>query len=133
VETLAAALRARGFSVFQTLGLLGGEAWPDAIQAGVRNSRAVVALCSPGYGGTTWTKRELVLADSLGKTLIPVWHSGAYPPAEAEIYLTGTQYLPQIQGEAQGYVAAGYTVEQVADALTVALEAAGVEPSGELC
>jgi len=132
VTALTAALQSRGYSVFQTMGLMGGEAWPDAIQAGVRDSRAVVALCSPGYGGTTWTKRELMLADALGKTLIPVWHSGAYPPAEAGIYLTGLQYVPQFAGGAQGFVAAGYTVERVADELCEALMAAGIEPSGEL-
>lgn len=35
-----------------------------------------------------------MLADNKGKKIIPVWHSGDYPPAKIQIQLSGVQRLP---------------------------------------
>jgi sugar lactone lactonase YvrE len=123
------ALVARGYTVFITLDMRGGFFWPDLIQSGVRSCSCLVALCSPTYGGTLWTKRELVLADSLGKTILPVWHSGSWPPPGAQIYLQGLQYVPA-NAQTAGYVESGISPDLVVDELVLALQDAGVYPSG---
>ncbi|PNH01635.1 Ankyrin-1 [Tetrabaena socialis] len=74
-----------------------------------RRERANKALVQPGlagrqpcgaapagpYGQTAWTKRELQIADSDRKAIIPVWMEGAYPPRGVRMYLIGKQRLPQ--------------------------------------
>jgi hypothetical protein len=130
VFALQAALEARGYSVFVgEAAIQGGEEWPDTIASGVRDSAAFVVLCSPSYGDTVWTKRELVMADNLRKPLIPVWHSGPYPPKAVEIYLGGKQRIPGGNFNA-GYVAAKISHERVAEEVAAALGRAGVTPHG---
>ncbi|KAG2487778.1 hypothetical protein HYH03_013622 [Edaphochlamys debaryana] len=41
------------------------------------------------------TFREFQLADFKKKPILPVWHSGQYPPAALEIFLSGLQRVPQ--------------------------------------
>jgi hypothetical protein len=105
----------------------GGEEWPETIAAGGRDCAALVVLCSPTYGDTVWTKRELVMADNLRKPLIPVWHSGPYPPKAVEIYLGGKQRIPG-GTFLNGYAAAKVTHAAVAEELVAALARAGVKP-----
>ncbi len=129
VFALKKALEARGHSVFVgEAAIQGGEEWPETIAAGVRDCAAFVVLCSPTYGDTVWTKRELVMADNLRKPLIPVWHSGAYPPKAAEIYLGGKQRIPG-GNFGEGYVKARIAHERVAEEVAAALARAGVAPS----
>jgi hypothetical protein len=130
VFVLQAALEKRGFRVFVgEAAIQGGEEWPETIAAGVRDCAAFVVLCSPTYGDTVWTKRELVMADNQRKPLIPVWHSGPYPPKAVEIFLGGKQRIPggNFNG---GYVAAKISHERVAEEVAAALVRAGVTPSG---
>ena len=126
------ALQARGFSVF--LGEAHNEdSLPVVIQKGVESCKAFVALCSPTYGDTNsskWTYRELVLAANLEKLLIPVWHSGPYPPRSVEIFLSGMARIPG--GQVDGYVAAGISHEQVAGELAGVLVRAGVMPQTDM-
>ncbi len=125
---LQAALEARGFSVFVgEAAIQGGEEWPETIAAVVRNCSAFVVLCSPTYGDTVWTKRELVMADNLRKPLIPVWHSGPYPPKAVEIFLGGKQRIPGGNFN-NGYVAAKIAHSAVAEELIAALLRAGIVP-----
>ena len=130
---IAQSLQARGFSVFaSTVSIMGGANWPVSIQAAVEGCSAMVIIASPGYGASSWTRRELVLADMLGKHLVPVWHSGTWPPPAAAIYLAERQYLPQRtlnqRLHANGYVGEGIAVEDVVDELVKALEELGVYP-----
>ena len=134
VFALQGALRARGFSVFVGEGAIqGGEEWPDIIQCGVQRCKAMVVLCSPTYGDTVWTKREFGMADNLRKLLIPVWHSGPYPPAAVAIYLGIKQRIPTGNFSC-GYVESGVSHAAIADELADALLRAGVpcDASGRL-
>jgi hypothetical protein len=127
VFVLQAALEKRGYRVFVgEAAIQGAEEWPETIAAGVRDCAALVVLCSPTYGDTVWTKRELVMADNKRKPLIPVWHSGPYPPKAVEIFLGGMQRIPG-GNFTQGYVAAKVAHETVAEEVAAALVRAGVK------
>ena len=76
-------------------------------------------------GKSPWTKRELVTADVLKKPIIPVWHSGQYPPQAVMMYLMEKQRIPG-GNYSGGYVAANISHEQVAEELAAALQRAGV-------
>ena len=99
VFALAGALRSLGYTVFVgETAIQAGDAWPITIQRGVKGCRAFVVLCSPTYGDrrvSPWTFDELTMAKNNRKPLIPVWHSGPYPPPEVEIMLGGLQRVPR--------------------------------------
>ncbi|PNH00706.1 hypothetical protein TSOC_013456 [Tetrabaena socialis] len=46
------------------------------------------------YGSSTWTMREYLLADGAKKTILPLWHSGAYPPERVQIFMNELQRVP---------------------------------------
>ena len=126
---LQKALESRGYSVFVgESAIRSGASWPTKIQKAVEDCSAFVVLCSTTYGDeavSPRTARELDLADRLKKPLIPVWHSGPYPPKAVAIYLGGKQRIPTgILME--GYASAGISHERVADELAAALAHAGV-------
>jgi hypothetical protein len=133
VFALQAALEARGYRVFVgEAAIEGGSSWPATIQRGVEDCAAFVILCSPTYGdaaASPWTARELVLADNMKKPLIPVWHSGPYPPKAVAIYLGGTQRIPG-GNFSKGYVESKVSHAAVAEELVAALARAGVTPRG---
>jgi TIR domain len=88
-------LRQCGFSVFVgESGIAPGQDWAAVITAAVRGCEVFVPICSPTYGATRWTKRELQMADRLNKKMVPIWHSGTFPPDEVDIYLGGSQRIP---------------------------------------
>ena len=63
--------------------------------------------------------------------MIPVWHSGKYPPGEVALFLTGLQRLPVDRpGMRTGYKEAGISTQEVAAELMSALTRLGVGPSG---
>ncbi|KAL6764560.1 hypothetical protein V8C86DRAFT_3128782 [Haematococcus lacustris] len=96
VLRLRTALERIGFSVFVgEEGIDGGQSWAAQIQAAVLACDVFVPLCSRTYGATKWTRRELHLADAEDRPIIPVWHSGDYPPKELAIYLSGVQRVPK--------------------------------------
>jgi hypothetical protein len=127
------ALQARGYTVFASpTTLLGGFSWPASIQHQVRECRAFLVLATPSYGASLWTRRELVLADSHAKHIIPIWHSGPWPPPAAAIYLAEVQQLPRgaaVSG-LNGYAERGVPLEAVVEEVLVVLSQAGIEPSG---
>ena len=133
VFKIARHVRRRGYRVFVAEGdLEAGNNWPTTIQEAVRNCKAIVAMCSNTYGDkklSRWTLRELVMADNRDKLILPVWHSGPYPPQGVEIYLSGTQYVPNISN--CGYAEAEMSHERVAEQLVKALIQNGVVPSGQ--
>ncbi len=131
VFVLRDALQARGYSVFVGEGAIqGGDSWPTIIQRGVEACQAFVILCSPTYGDpdvSPWTKRELELADNLKKPLLPVWHSGAYPPKPVSIYLGGLQRFPGGNFR-DGYVKAEISHDTVVEELVARLLVLGLQP-----
>ena len=135
VFALQKMLEARGYSVFVgEAAIEGGSSWPSTIQKGVEDCRAFVVLCSASYGdaaASPWTKRELELADNLKKPLVPVWHSGPYPPRAVAIYLGGTQRIPTGDFR-EGYAKAKISHEKVAEELAAALARAGVPSRNKL-
>ena len=132
VFALADGLRAHGFSVFVAeTALQVGDVWPLELQAGVRNCKAFVVLCSPTYGGGSgWTMDEIAMARNLDKPILPVWHSGAYPPELVHIYLGSRQRLPtELPPHSNGYVTAGIHHDSVVARLVEALARERVVPS----
>ena len=95
---LGDALVVRGFTVFiAETAITAGDSWDQVIQNAVRGCEAFVAVCSATYGSakeSRWTLREMQMADGRSKPIIPIWHSGDYPPEDVEIYLTGKQRVP---------------------------------------
>lgn len=96
---LAAALLAAGYSVFlDATSLGGGDLWDTTIQSAVDGCQALVAVVSHTYANSllsVWSYRELVRADDLRKVIIPVWHSGEYPPREVAMRLATVEYVPK--------------------------------------
>jgi hypothetical protein len=135
VFSLRAGLEARGYSVFvgeQDIG--GADSWMSVIQAGVSGCTAFVVLCSPTYGDAAvsqWTQREFMQAVNEGKLLLPVWHSGAYPPPATRLVLGGLQRIPG-GNYAGGYAAAGIAHAAVVEALVKALQEKGILPDVDL-
>jgi hypothetical protein len=132
VFVLRRALEARGFTVFVSEGggIRAGDDWPNEIQRRVRECAALVVLCSATYGDakvSRWTHLELNLAHNLGKLLLPVWHSGPFPPPGVEIQLTTKQRVPiAASASGGGYTAEGISHEAVAAELAEALLRKGV-------
>jgi hypothetical protein len=133
-QALKAELEKYGYSVFVGEEIPAGANWPRHIQWSIENCRAFVIMCSPSYGDSRlspWTKRELELADSRNRPMIPVWHSGKYPPGEVALFLTGLQRLPADRPTMRaGYKEAGISTQEVAAELVTALTLLGVGPSG---
>ncbi|PNH03306.1 Ankyrin-3 [Tetrabaena socialis] len=80
-------LQAQGYTVSAS------EAAREGLEA-VPGCQVFVALCSPHYGSTELTSRECQLAGSRGKAILPLWHSGPYPPPPLQAVLSGLQRLP---------------------------------------
>ena len=60
----------------------------------MKGCKAMLIVSSPTYGMTKWTFRELQMADNNAKKLIPIYHSGNFPPNDkVEVFLGGTQYI----------------------------------------
>lgn len=92
---LQRALQAQGYSCFVgEKQLEGGDEWATTIAHAVKNCKAMLIISSPTYGQTKWTFRELQMADNNQKKLIPIYHSGEFPPNEkVEVFLSGLQYI----------------------------------------
>ena len=103
-----------------------GQKWAMNIQAAVKECKVFVVLCSPSYGDTTWTYREIQLADNNKKPLLAVWHSGTYPPPKVEIWLGGEQRLPRGH---QSMTHPSVRFDDVIVELVSALERFGVKPT----
>ena len=71
------------------------QRWAIELQKAVQRCDAFIPLCSVNYGSTEWTYREYQLADQKLKKIMPVWHSGPFPPPALEIFLSGLQRVPR--------------------------------------
>ncbi|HEY4986156.1 MAG TPA: toll/interleukin-1 receptor domain-containing protein, partial [Bradyrhizobium sp.] len=79
VETLAAALEARGFSVWWDPSLVVGTRYRDAIRDELRAAKAVVVVWSQTSIESDWVRDEADEAKTR-KILVPVSCSGVRPP-----------------------------------------------------
>jgi len=125
VVRLADSLRARGIGCFVgESALQAGDKWAESIQEAVEQCKVFVVLCSPTYGDSIWTAREIGLADSEQKPRLAVWHSGQFPPRKVKIYLGGEQRLPRGN---HPMTHASVKYEDVVDELVASLKRLGVE------
>ncbi|KAL6749460.1 hypothetical protein V8C86DRAFT_2845564 [Haematococcus lacustris] len=96
VPLLKSALEAHGYSVFVgESDIEGGASWVQTIQVAITDCQVFIPVCSKTYGDTKWTLRELHAADEANKEILPLWHSGDYPPKPVSIYLGNVQRLPR--------------------------------------
>ncbi|KAJ9512021.1 hypothetical protein QJQ45_004577 [Haematococcus lacustris] len=96
VPQLKSALEAQGYSVFVgESDIEGGASWAQAIQMAITDCQVFIPVCSKTYGDTKWTLRELHAADKANKEILPLWHSGDYPPKPVSMYLDHVQRLPR--------------------------------------
>ncbi|GLI71733.1 hypothetical protein VaNZ11_017037, partial [Volvox africanus] len=66
-----------------------GSRWSIDVVKAIVSCEVVIVVCSPGYGETKWTLRELDLADRCHRKIVPLWLSGSYPPPAVEAYVGG--------------------------------------------
>ena len=90
-------LEAAGYSVFCYATLIReGSAWVNVLQHGLDACAAFVPICSPEYGDldiSPWTHNEVLYGTHRRRQLgapaiVPLWHHGAYPPADTAGLLT---------------------------------------------
>ena len=140
--TLVPGLRARGYKVFCYADELGkGDAWVSVLIDGILASRAFIPVCSPTYADlleSPWGCNELASAvrhaagaGEGAPHVLPLWHSGAFPPrdAGAVLGLLAKRRVPAGAASGAEMVASG-DAEKLIDELVEALRAAGIEPSG---
>ena len=85
--------------LFRTILAFLSPVLPQVITAAVRKCRALVPLISSSYAvqegpGPCFTRLEFTMAYQRGKPIVPVRHSGAWPPEALELMLTEMNYVP---------------------------------------
>jgi hypothetical protein len=80
VEQLAAEASRRGITVWFDSDIESGEQWADVIEDKVRHCVVFVPLVTPASLDSTWCRRELLLADHLGKPLVALVREDIEPP-----------------------------------------------------
>jgi len=62
-----------GYYIWYDRGIPGGTDWDDVIESRIAGCGAVVVFLSPAAVGSRFVRREVKLADALGKRIIPVF------------------------------------------------------------
>ena len=70
-----------------------GVDWQDTLNEAVYKTSLFVPLVTPQYGLTEWTNREVKLADTLNKLILPVNFLPEWPPMCLAIQFASTQYV----------------------------------------
>ncbi len=87
-------LRRLNYSVFvDVLYIKPGIDWQDVINEAVYNCSVFVPLISNHYGLTDWTNKEVKLADTLEKLIIPINFISTWPPMCLAIQFSTTQFI----------------------------------------
>lgn len=124
-------LEAAGYCVFLDVhNLQGGSNWLRVITRAVRSCTAFVPVISTTYGDekeSPFTYQEYIMAREEKKIIVPVYHSGRFPPSDLRLVMGTLNYVPQA-GAMTGPVKT--TVDEVAKEVIVALKCAGVPMSG---
>ena len=71
-----------------------GENWSEKILDGLTRCDVFVALISTHYADSIWCIRELQEVDRLMKHILPIFHSGTYPPKGQTLILSEKQSIP---------------------------------------
>lgn len=137
VFKLRAALEERGFAVFigEKSITAGPNDYPAQIDDALSRATVFIALCSPGYAAIdSWSRRELNMALDLNKPIIPVWHSGPYPPDKARVFLTGLHRVPRssVRNASPQAPFCGASLPAVTDEIVAALDGMNVPRSRAL-
>ena len=83
-----------GFSVFIDVRYIKpGTDWQDVLNEAVYNCALFVPLVSTLYGLTEWTNKEVKLADTLEKNIVPITFISEWPPMCLAIQFATTQYI----------------------------------------
>ncbi|EFJ40616.1 hypothetical protein VOLCADRAFT_99597, partial [Volvox carteri f. nagariensis] len=72
-----------------------GPRWATQVAKAIPNCEVVLVICTPGYGESKWSLREVDLADRHQRRIIPVWLSGGYPPPAVEPYVASLPRVPK--------------------------------------
>ena len=68
------------------------------ITKGVQGCRAFVTIVSTTYGcehRSKYTYKEYLLAEKRGKIIVPVYHSGIFPPPSLSMDMVTMQFVPK--------------------------------------
>jgi len=82
IERLAAQAEQRGIAVWFDSDIESGERWLDIIEAKVRSCAAFAPLVTPASLESDWCRRELLLADQLGKPVLALVQQGTTVPMQ---------------------------------------------------
>lgn len=99
-RALVFALEARGISVWWDQKIEGGEDWRDIIVEGLTHSKALVILFSDSCNQSKQLKKELAVADTLDKVVVPVLIEDTKPKGHFLYELAARNWL-QIFPEAE--------------------------------
>jgi hypothetical protein len=72
VGRLATYLESVGISVWYDHALLAGQQWSDQIRTEIGSCTAFVVVMSPASVASSWVEREILHAENLGKTVVPL-------------------------------------------------------------
>ena len=93
-KLLSKELNKLGYTVFlDKICIKPGDDWQDLINEAVCNCDLFVPLVTSLYGLTEWTNKEIKLADTLNKFIIPVNFLSKWPPMCLAIQFATTQYI----------------------------------------
>ena len=91
---LCHSLEKLGYSVFLDIhNIKAGSDWQDTLNNAIVKCQLFVPLVTSLYGLTEWTNKEVKLADTLNKMIIPVNFLQKWPPLCLAIQFATTQYI----------------------------------------
>ena len=94
VDPLIVDFETQGLPVWlDRVDIAGGVIWPEAIVQAIRGARAVVVFCSPNAFNSDNVLREINLAASYGKTLLPIVLTPGDIPDSFLYYLATSQFV----------------------------------------
>lgn len=122
-RALVAELQNRGIAVWWDQLIDGGQDWRDAIVAGLETSGALVILFSDDCNSSKQLKKELAIADTLDKTIVPVLIEDTQPKGHFLYELASRNWL-------QMYPDPHTKAAKLADRLASTLDIENTPPPG---
>lgn len=93
-KKLKAQLEVLGAQVFLDQDdIVPGDDWQNKLNDAIQNCTIFVPLVTARYGNTTYTNKEVKLADYIGKFVIPVNFMKSWPPNHLAIQFASIQYI----------------------------------------
>ena len=111
IRPIVTALTGKGFNVWiDVQGIEGASQWTAEIAQAIQQCRALLLMATPASMQSKFVARELLFAQEEGKSIVPVWFTGAEAPSAFRLVLADIQRI-----EATGDSAD--TVEKIVRAL----------------